>query len=750
MIPDLRRKLVILFLVGCFILTSVPTALCRSPAPIIYVSGDGSGDFSCDGIQDNVQINQALKFVAENPGYTTVHLKGPFKYVIDDTLLIGSNTILEGDSTAVIKLANHVGWSAMKPLIQQMSSLGNDNIIVRGFEVDVNYAGNSEIAFGRGYYNVIYFLHCNNVKVYNMYMHDGMGDGLRISQGKNIQFYNNRIYKLGHDGLYAIGCENVEAWNNKITCRINSGLRIGNSNHVKFHDNLIESFYHWSAGGPGILIEKTTGIVDDVEVYNNTINNTYGPGIWLVGYGKAYPKDEAKNVHIHHNIFYSTGTNPSINWVGGIIASGFYDTLIENNVFDGIYHAAISNSYPLVSTGVNPGIDITPKGTGYTTIVRNNIIVNTQKRTKDPTGTGYGVMNYHPETHSFVLENNCIYNNVGGNYKNLISTTDIYLNPLLADQKNHNYHLQSVSGRWTEKTWVQDKVSSPCIDAGYRYSDYSNEPVPNGNRINIGPDGNTIHASKSAPYPPSPTLPTANFGCNITSGYAPLSIQFTDLSKDAISRKWNFGDGAISTQQNPMHTYSAAGSYTVTLTVSNENGTDSKTNNINVKPAVQKPVPSFSSSVTTGYAPLSVSFTDRSTGSPTSWKWIFGDGTSSTAKNPAHTFSKAGKYNVSLTVTNAAGSNKVTKSSYIVVSPLKAPVAAISASPTSGKAPLTVTFTDKSAGSPKSWSWNFGDKITSTAKNNVHKYSKAGKYTVSLTVKNAIGSNTKTMSITVQ
>ena len=138
----------ILFLVSCLILASVPTALCRSPAPIIYVAGDGSGDFNCDGKDDHVQINQALKFVAENPGYTTVHLKGPFTYVIDDTLLIGSNTILEGDSTAVIKLANHAGWPTMKPLIQQMSSLGNNNIVIRGFEVNVNYDGNSEIIVG--------------------------------------------------------------------------------------------------------------------------------------------------------------------------------------------------------------------------------------------------------------------------------------------------------------------------------------------------------------------------------------------------------------------------------------------------------------------------------------------------------------------------------------------------------------------------------------------------------------------------
>ncbi len=117
-----------------------------------------------------------------------------------------------------------------------------------------------------------------------------------------------------------------------------------------------------------------------------------------------------------------------------------------------------------------------------------------------------------------------------------------------------------------------------------------------------------------------------------------------------------------------------------------------------------------------------------------------------TSKNPVHTYNKAGKYTVSLTVKNAAGSDTLTKSNSIDVNVLKAPVASFYGSSTSGKAPLKVTFTDKSTGSPTSWSWNFGDKSTSTAKKPVHKYSKAGKYTVSLTVKNAAGSNTKTRS----
>ncbi|MDD3245681.1 MAG: right-handed parallel beta-helix repeat-containing protein [Methanosarcina sp.] len=444
--------LISLIALGIFILYATQSNYSLIPLnKIVYVTGDGSGNFNCDGSDDQVEINQALAYVAENRQYSTVHLKGPNIYDISDSILIGSKTVLEGDSTAVIKLKDEAGWQSGKPLITQMDSAGIRRVTIRGFEINGDHDHNQDKKKGEGYYNMISFLNARDIQVHDMYLHDGHGDGLKVEKGSNIQFYNNKVYKLGHDGLYAIECQNIEAWDNTITCRTNSGLRIWNSNHIKFHDNVIDSFFDWSAGGPGILIEKSTGIVNDVEIYNNTIHNTYGPGIWLIGYGESYPRKEARNVHIHHNTFYDTGTNPGIDWVGGIVTSGFYDTLIENNVFDGIYHAAIINMYPSVSTGTSDTVDLSPQGTGYTTIIRNNIIVNTQKRTKDPDGTGYAVINYLPETHTFVLDNNCLYNNVGGNYKNANSTTDIYVAPLFTDLGSHDYHLKS---------------NSPCVAAG--------------------------------------------------------------------------------------------------------------------------------------------------------------------------------------------------------------------------------------------------------------------------------------------
>ena len=255
---------------------------------------------------------------------------------------------------------------------------------------------------------------------------------------------------------------------------------------------------------------------------------------------------------------------------------------------------------------------------------------------------------------------------------------------------------------------------------------------------------NTVTKSKYINVTTATPKPVAAFSAIPTSGNAPLKVQFTDKSTGSpTSWKWSFGDGTTSTKQNPVHKYSKAGKYTVSLTAKNAKGsnTATKTNYVTV---VAKPVAAFSASPTSGRAPLNVKFTDISTGTPTSWKWTFGDGTTSTKQNPVHKYSAAGNYAVTLTVSNSAGSNTLTKTGYIKV--VAKPVAAFSASPTSGKAPLSVKFTDKSTGTPTSWKWTFGDGTTSTKQNPVHKYSKAGKYTINLTVKNAAGSNTKIMS----
>jgi len=162
--------------------------------------------------------------------------------------------------------------------------------------------------------------------------------------------------------------------------------------------------------------------------------------------------------------------------------------------------------------------------------------------------------------------------------------------------------------------------------------------------------------------------PVAAFSASPLSGAATTYVTFTDESTlGPTSWLWDFGDGTTSTLQNPVHTYSTAGTFTVNLTVSNAAGSDSevKTDYITITDAVYAPVASFSANVTSGALPLDVLFTDSSTNTPTSWLWNFGDGTTSTDQNPEHTYSVDGSYTVTLTASNAAGSNTYIKSSYI-------------------------------------------------------------------------------------
>ncbi len=164
-------------------------------------------------------------------------------------------------------------------------------------------------------------------------------------------------------------------------------------------------------------------------------------------------------------------------------------------------------------------------------------------------------------------------------------------------------------------------------------------------------------------------------------------------------------------------------------------------------PAANPPVANFSGNPTSGTAPLSVTFTDQSTNNPTTWDWNWGDGTAhGTTRNPSHTYASAGAYTVTLTVSNADGSDSEVKNAYITVTPPQQnpPVADFSGTPTSGTAPLSVTFTDQSTNNPTTWDWNWGDGTAhSTTRNPSHTYASAGAYTVTLTVSNADGSDSE-------
>ena len=250
--------------------------------------------------------------------------------------------------------------------------------------------------------------------------------------------------------------------------------------------------------------------------------------------------------------------------------------------------------------------------------------------------------------------------------------------------------------------------------------------------------------------------PIADFDAYPTSGNAPLSVRFTDRSQNATGWHWDFDDGNTSTDKNPVNIFSKAGKYTVNLTVTNDNGTNSKTLDINVNEAPNEeevlPESNFSAAPERGNVPLTVRFTDLSKNA-NEWHWNFDDGNISTARDLVYTYYTAGRYIVNLTVSNENGSNSKTMEITVSEAPIDEdilPVADFNAYPGSGNAPLSVQFTDNSQNATaRSWDFNNDGITDNNSEAPVYVYTVPGVYTVNLTVNNANGMNSKTMTITV-
>jgi PKD repeat protein len=165
-------------------------------------------------------------------------------------------------------------------------------------------------------------------------------------------------------------------------------------------------------------------------------------------------------------------------------------------------------------------------------------------------------------------------------------------------------------------------------------------------------------------------VPVVDFGASPASGTAPLNVVFTNSTTGLVtSWAWDFGDGTTSTAQNPTHVYSTPGSYKAVLTATGPGGAASKTAATAISVvAPAAPVVNFSASPTGGAAPLSVIFTNTTTGQVTSWAWSFGDGTSSIVKSPTHVYSTPGSYKATLTATGPGGVASKTAATAITVS----------------------------------------------------------------------------------
>ena len=240
-------------------------------------------------------------------------------------------------------------------------------------------------------------------------------------------------------------------------------------------------------------------------------------------------------------------------------------------------------------------------------------------------------------------------------------------------------------------------------------------------------------ASTTLSWSPSPSQSVIGYSLyyGTASGQYSAKVDLGNVNTATLS---NLGEGVT---------------YFYAVTARNAVGESAPSNEVSATTPYQAPVAGFIATPASGSTPLTVSFSNTTTGAVSSYQWNFGDGTTGSGVNESHTYTAPGSYSVSLTATGPSGlTSTVTQPNVITVgAPSTLPVAGFTVSPSSGVAPLSVSFTNASINAT-SYQWNFGDG-TSGAEVNPIKTFGIGTYTVTLTASNANGSNAVSKLISV-
>lgn len=401
-----------------------------------FIAGDGTGNYNCDGSDDQEVINSALSWAALNPG-NRVHLVGNFEYQITNQIFIGSDTIFSGDATAVLKVADMAcgtsvdncvfpdGTTVMAPIKGTVPK----NVEICGFTFDGNcqnqalnlgYAHGKPASAGSGVERLIGLrgiaggTKASNISIHNMTFRDSFGEAAHILYAENVSVFNNIAENHQHDAFFFIEVNGENVLRNNIIYGITDGCaRWDNCANWKIYENRFLAYTGdhnntaMKLGQNGIQIANESNkpsVTSNMEVYNNEFIGPNLCGIWLNDTLKK-AGTTPQEVWIHNNNFENCAWRDTSTWSAAIsIAPWGNGVKIDHNTFDSCYNNSVQFNSAIA--------------TGCSAEVSYNNFVNTKgSRTNSTTGpsvVGYGLLNISGM--NVVADCNYMSGNAAGDY----------------------------------------------------------------------------------------------------------------------------------------------------------------------------------------------------------------------------------------------------------------------------------------------------------------------------------------------
>ncbi|MFA6729133.1 MAG: LamG-like jellyroll fold domain-containing protein, partial [Prevotella sp.] len=512
-------------------------------------SGGPTGDYTCDGTHDEVEINSAFTWANSNPN-NIIKMRGtgdtnsPHKYHIEGQIKLCSYVTWTAETGVCLWVPDGACGTTISncvfpngtPVIGQLASYIT-KVEICGFEIDGNCQNQSTVlgkahgrtqSAGSGVERLIQLrglsgsqTKASEIYIHDMNFHDAFGEAAHIQYATGVRIIDISASNHQHDCIY---CGEVAGDDNEISDSMlygitDSTIRLDNCQNLPVHDNYIYSYSGSNNntatmyGHNGIQIANNSGTyftlhTNNISVYNNYFTGKNLCGIWLNDTMKT-SGSTAQNVHIYNNSFESEiGWADWASWSSGIsIAAWGNGVIIENNVFDGCY----ANSIEILSA-------ISSSST-HTVTVKNNNIKNTMGKRSGSSGgpstQGWGIWNAIPTKFVVKAENNYSTGNLAGNYKGLTPSSES--DTPISDAGPHGGNDEDAPDDPVTPTPVTSGIyiptTSKIINTDFGYVQRDDDDLRayiNGVPINVVRYGGS--GSKSYSESHSPSTPGSNLG----------------------------------------------------------------------------------------------------------------------------------------------------------------------------------------------------------------------------------------------